>query len=122
MEELMQEFIKQQKKTNRIHTIMLIVCMAACVGVFLVVAYVSSVLVPILNDVSKSVETLTTTLETNLASLQVISDSIVNQNVVGGLAEGIEKIQGIDIDTLNSAIKDLQDVVAPLAKTVNFFR
>lgn len=38
------------------------------------------------------------------------------------VAEAIEKIDTIDIDTLNKAIEDLADVVEPLAKVSNFFK
>ena len=118
----MEEFIKEQKKHNKIQTIMLLVCMLCCIGMFAAVAYTAATIIPVVGEISAAVSDLSKTLETNLESLQIISDSIVNQNVVGGLADGIQKINDIDIDTLNSAIRDLQDVVAPLAKTVNFFR
>lgn len=118
----MEEFIHEQKKHNRRQSIMMFICMLCCVGMFAAVAYTATVIIPVIGEISVAVDNLSKTLETNLESLQIISDSIVNQNVVGGLADGIQKINEIDIDTLNSAIKDLQDVVAPLAKTVNFFR
>lgn len=38
-----------------------------------------------------------------------------------GIGEALEKIDTLDIDTLNSAIEDLADVVEPLAKFFNKF-
>ena len=37
------------------------------------------------------------------------------------VTEAIEKLDTIDIETLNKAIQDLADVVEPLAKVSNFF-
>lgn len=118
----MDEFILEQKKHNKRQFIMMMVCMICCIGMFAAVAFTAFTIIPVVGEISIAVSDLSTTLETNLESLQVISDSIVNENVVGGLADGIQKINDIDIETLNSAIKDLQDIVAPLAKTVSFFR
>ena len=41
-----------------------------------------------------------------------------SQNVV---SEAMEKLDTIDIETLNKAIQDLSDIVAPLAKVSKFF-
>lgn len=118
----MEEFILEQKKHNKRQFIMMMVCMICCIGMFVAVAFTAFTIIPVVGDISVAVNDLATSLEANLETLQTISDSIVNENLVGGLADGVERISSIDIDTLNSAIKDLQDVVAPLAKTVNFFR
>jgi len=118
----MEEFIIEQKKHNKIVIIILLVCMVCCIGMFVAVAYTAFTIIPVVGEISLAVNDLSSELETNLESMKIISDSIVNQNVVGGLADGIQKINDIDIDTLNSAIKDLKDIVAPLANTVKFFR
>ena len=35
--------------------------------------------------------------------------------------DALSKVNAIDFDSLNKAIKDLSDVIAPLAKFVNLF-
>ena len=37
------------------------------------------------------------------------------------VAEALAKLGGIDFETLNQAIRDLADVVEPLARLTNFF-
>ena len=49
----------------------------------------------------------------NVNTLTTESQSVV--------AEAMEKLDTIDINTLNKAIQDLADVVEPLAKVSNFF-
>ena len=47
-------------------------------------------------------------------------DSLVSSSQ-SGVEQALEKINAIDIETLNQAIEDLSDVVAPLAKLINRF-
>ena len=53
------------------------------------------------------------TMVANMGTLAAESQNIV--------AEAMKKLDAIDIDSLNSAIQDLADIVAPLAKISNIF-
>ncbi len=85
---------------------------------------------------------LMTELETNLASLEgsienldVISGQLADSDLQGmvenvnelavssqkNIGDAVQKLDAIDFDTLNKAIKDLAAVVEPLAKFFNVF-
>lgn len=53
------------------------------------------------------------TMVENVNTLTAQSQTVVS--------EAMEKLDTIDIDTLNKAINDLSDVVEPLARVTNFF-
>ena len=101
-------------------------CVAGIFAIFLVSALI---LVPkvtkILGDVEKTVasadaavESLSKTAnelaEADLAGLITSTETLVEESSQG-VAQAIGKISDIDIDSLNSAISDLESVVGPLA-------
>lgn len=59
-------------------------------------------------------------LLTNVDSLVTNVDTLVTTNQ-DGLVETLDKINAIDFNTLNKAIKDLAAVIDPLAKFFNVF-
>lgn len=67
-----------------------------------------------LNDISKQLSSADLAgLVENVDRMAVTSEK--------GVQEALEKIQSIDIDELNGAIKGLSDVVSPFAKFMNRF-
>lgn len=70
-----------------------------------------------------------------ISDLELVSQQMADANLGGiaqdvsglvqssqtGLEEALGKIKAIDLETLNKAIQDLSDVVAPLARLVNKF-
>ena len=80
------------------------------------------------NDMTGQAETIMDNLETvtqaladaKLGSMVENVNALTkeSQNVV---SEAMEKLDTIDIETLNKAIQDLSDIVAPLAKVSKFF-
>ena len=76
-----------------------------------------------------NLETVTTELaESDLIGMVQNVDSLV-ENVDGlvstsqaGVEQAIEKINGIDFDALNDAIKDLSSVIEPIAKFFKTFK
>ena len=60
------------------------------------------------------------TLLTNVDSLVTNVDTLVTTNQ-DGLVEAMNKINAIDFEALNKAIRDLSAIVEPLAKFFNVF-
>ncbi len=89
--------------------------------------------VTVLENTNKAVVTAQDSLEKvdeQLDSIKVMTDSITqtseNMNTMvednaEELTEAVKKMQGIDFEGLNTAIKDLQDAVKPMAKMMRAF-
>ncbi len=131
LERMMEQLIEteeERKRYARKQFYMLAVMAACTVAVFFLVflAYVS--LVPKLKTSAEEIETAT-------KELRVISRQLSEADLAGlvkhvdqmavtseeGVKEALEKIESIDIDELNHAIKSLSDVVSPLAKLMGRF-
>ena len=95
-----------------------------------VICVVSAVLVPktlraldrvdgTLSGVDSLVKTAEAALDTANAAADNANRLVANN--ADAVAEAMEKFNSVDFDSLNRAIKDLADVVAPLAKVSNFF-
>lgn len=76
-----------------------------------------------------NLETVTTELaESDLSGMVENMDALVNNvdGLVGtsqaGVEQTMEKINAIDFEALNDAIKDLSDVIEPIAKFFNTFK
>lgn len=130
--------VKQQMKLARLQCVFSAAA-AVCCAVLLIVVLS---FVPKLISVVETTETLAARANTVLTDLeQVTSDlaqadlaqmvgnvtDLADQSREGvamakdGVALAVEKIDAIDIDTLNQAIRDFSDVVEPLAKFFNIF-
>lgn len=112
----------------------LLLCARIGVGLLaalLVVACVASaVLIP---KTLRTIERVDTTLagidslvETADAALNAANAAADSANKLvadnaDAVAEAMEKFNSVDFDSLNKAIKDLADIVEPLAKVSNFF-
>ena len=68
-----------------------------------------------------NMETVTQTLADADLGGMVENVNTLTTDSQSAVTEAIEKLDAIDIDTLNKAIRDLSDVVEPLAKVSNFF-
>lgn len=74
-------------------------------------------------DTLAGVESLTRTAETALTTANAAADNanrLVADNA-DAVAEAMEKFNSVDFDSLNRAVKDLADIVAPLARVSNLF-
>ena len=98
-------------------------------GIFLIFLVVAIMFVPkvtkILNDVEKTVaaadeavvslsKTADELAQADIAGLISSTEALVKDSSVG-VTQAISKMDDIDIDGLNSAIRDLESVVGPLA-------
>jgi len=128
MLELLQQIEKssrQQARNARFQTILALVAAAFCIGVFVLVFN----FLPQLDAVVSQMQTVLGNLEKTtqeLSSLDLSSmmdgiDTLVSSGQEG-LQQTMEKLNTLDIETLNKAIKDLAAVVEPLAKVSNMFK
>ena len=133
------DLLEQMEKENRKQ-----VAYARLQFVFSVIAAICCILLllagvkvlPQLQEAALQAETVLTNLETvttELAQADLIGmvenvDALVTNvdGLVGTSQEGVEqtmaKINAIDFDALNDAIKDLSDVIEPIAKFFNTFK
>ena len=133
------DLLEQMEKANRKQ-----VAYARLQFVFSVIAAICCILLllagvkvlPQLQEAVLQAETVLTNLETvttDLAQADLIGmvenvDALVTNvdGLVGTSQEGVEqtmaKINAIDFDALNDAIKDLSDVIEPIAKFFNTFK
>ena len=86
-------------------------------------------------DVAAQVNNMTGQAEIIMDNMETVTQTLADADLGGmvenvntlttdsqsAVTEAIEKLDAIDIDTLNKAIRDLSDVVEPLAKVSNFF-
>ena len=130
--------VKQQLKLARMQCIFSAAA-AVCCAVLLIVALC---FVPKLLSVVETTEILAARANTVLSDLELVTSDLARADLAqmvdnvteladqsgegvamakDGVALAVEKIDAIDIDTLNQAIRDFSDVVEPLAKFFNIF-
>ena len=132
--ELMEQIHASLEKQNRhakwqlIFTVALVVC---CVGLALMVFD----LLPKVQALIPQVESLTQQIEVTLTDLQGITKQLAEARLKGmvenvdqlvgssqtAVEQTMEKMNSIDLTTLNKAIKDLAAVIEPMAKFFNMF-
>lgn len=101
---------------------------AASIVILGIVLYVAATLLPRANTTFDNLELVMGNLDTITSELAEtdINGMInnVNQLVTSSqqdVENALSKVNSIDFDALNKAIRDLSDVIAPLAKFVNLF-
>ena len=109
---------RRQLLHARLQTIFSIVCAVFC-GILLLKLLQ---FIPQLEDLIAQAEILLRDLDTVTKSLSQLDLSQMIKNIndlvttsQSGVEEALEKINEIDFDTLNQAVKDLSNVVKPLA-------
>lgn len=116
---------RQQAKYARWQCIFSVAAAVCCVGLFVLVYH----LMP-------EVRSLTGQMETVLANLELVTDQLAGMDLgsmvrnvddlVVTTQEGVEQtmnqLNAINFEELNRAIRNLSDVVEPLAKFFNTFR
>ena len=96
---------------------------AASVCVLVIVIFCAAVLLPRVLHTLDQMDVVMTELETisgdiartDISGMLEHVDSLV-QTSEEGMVEAMEKISGLDIESLNEAIRDLQTVVEPMAR------
>ncbi len=133
---------KKQERLAKLQCILTGVAAACCLGVFVLVC----ALMPRVYGLAEQTETVLTDLEAVTGQLEGQMNGILTnleeatkelaQADLAGMVENVDtlattsqsavehatkKLDIIDLDTLNKAIKDLADVVEPLARFFNVF-
>lgn len=117
-----------QEKYARKQYIMSQITAAASIEILGIVLYVAVTLLPRANATFDNLELV-------MGNLQVITSELADTDIDGminnvnrlvtssqqDVEDALSKVNAIDFDSLNKAIKDLSDVIAPLAKFVNLF-
>lgn len=127
MQALMEKIEKsnrQQVNFARIQCIFSVVAAVCCLLLLLTVAKI----VPDIRELSGEISDIAAQAETVLTNLETVSDELAAADLEGLVtdvdslvASSLEKISAIDIETLNKAIKDLAEVIEPLAKVASIF-
>lgn len=123
-----EENTSRQKRYAKWECIMSIMMALSCVILVGLAYWASKDIIPVVQDSLVAVEEVT-------ADLAVIADQLIDADLAGlvkhvdqmavtsekGVEQALEKINAMDIDTLNQAIQALHDVVEPLAKLTRIF-
>lgn len=127
MQALMEKIEKsnrQQVNFARIQCVFSVVAAVCCLLLLLTVAKI----VPDIRELSGEISGIAAQAETVLTNLETVSDELAAADLEGLVtdvdslvASSLEKISTIDIETLNKAIKDLAEVIEPLAKVASIF-
>ena len=133
------ELLQQMEKSNRkqvtcarLQLVFSLIAAVCCVALLLV----GIKILPQLQEATAQAETVLQNLETvttelaqadlsgmveNIDALVTNVDGLVGTSQAG-VEETMKKINGIDFDALNNAIKDLANVIEPIAKFFNTFK
>lgn len=116
---------RKQLVYSRIQCAFCLIAAACCAVLLLTVLK----LVPQLQALTEQADIVMTNLETVTEELTKLDLEAMVENIdslvgtsQGAVSSAIEKLEQIDIDTLNEAISDLSDVIEPLAKIANRFK
>ena len=138
MNQEMQLFMEKLEKSNRqqamfarIQCIFSVVAAVCCLLLLLTVAKI----VPDVKELSGEIAGVAVQAETVLTNLETVTNELaaadlealvtdVNSLVTSsqaGVESALGKLNAIDMETLNKAIRDLAEVVEPLARMANIF-
>jgi len=120
-----ESLLKYAKSTRN----MAIVCAVCCFLTMAVIAISSLMIVPQLISILSNVETAVESVNNQLEEISRIDfngmasniDSLVTSSEQN-ITKAMDNFNNIDFDSLNSAIKDLADVVAPLRRLTSIFQ
>ena len=119
---------KYAKKQGRVVALAALFCVAIMIGVGILVLSVLPKIVTLLDQAN----TIAVQADDVMKDLNVVTKQLAQADITGmiddvgslvveseeSINEAMQKVNAMDIDGLNKAIKDLGDVVEPLAKMV----
>lgn len=129
--ELLIELVKEQKKASRRSLISAIALVAICLIFAGAILIIVPKIVSTLNNAYKAIDSVQTVVANADKAITSVEQSLtgidemvknVDKVVVDNseaVTKTVEKVSNIDIAALNKSIKDLADIIEPLAK---FFR
>ena len=117
--EKLEESARVQQHCAKRQTLLMTIAAAACVGILLLVGILFSQMQPVVQSLSTAAQDLTA-LSQQLAQVDIQSTvNGLNETMASAqqsLTRGAAKLEQLDIETLNAAIRDLSEVVSPLAR------
>ena len=122
---------QQQARFARLQCLFSLIAALCCAGVL----YLIWSLMPQITLIGEQAEVTLANLQTTLTNLEMITEELAEADLgsmvdnvdslvtssQNGVEQAMKKLNSIDFDTLNKAIKNLSDVVEPLAKFFNVF-
>ncbi len=117
--------LKYQKLSFMMSTLSAVFMLAVLVIVIILANYIVPKVDTIYNRSLTSLKNMETiTQELNEAHLGETVRNINNLtlNATGDLSQAMEKLNSIDLETLNDSIQSLHDIIEPLAKMFNVLR
>lgn len=129
--QLLQQLVESNRKQLRCARIQCIFTVASALFCLLLLLSVVRIL-PQIHELADQISRLSSQAETVLSNLETVSDELAQADIGGmvdnvdslaqtsqnGIRQALEKVNAIDINTLNKAIEDLAKVVSPLADLV----
>lgn len=129
--DLLVELLKEQKKAGRRSRITMVALVAICLMLGISVLVIVPRLNATLNNAYEAIDNIQTvvanadgaigSVEKSLTGIDEMVKNVdkVVVNNTDSVSKTVDRISKIDIDSLNKSIKDLSDIIAPMAK---FFR
>ncbi|RHP31226.1 hypothetical protein [Lachnotalea sp. AF33-28] len=119
----MEEANRKQEEYARKQYRMTVIMASACVGVLILAVLCVIVLLPRVNTIMNDLEVSMTGVKTAAGQLENMDleklfadlDSLVSSSEES-MSQAMEKLDAIDMDTLNEAIQDLANIVRPLSR------
>ena len=134
LQQLLEQLERSNRKQLRCARIQCIFTVAAAVFCLLLLVTATRI-VPQVQELAGRISDITAQAEVVLNNLEVVTEQLAQADIAGmvsdvdtlvsgsqqGVEQALEKINAIDITTLNKAIQDLSSIVAPLAKLIGRF-
>lgn len=119
----MEETSRKQLRFARIQCLFSIIAALCCAVILIIVLR----MIPVLQGFAQQADVILSNLEAltdHLAQID-LKQTVDNLNTLmtagqTGVAEAIEKLNAIDIETLNGAIEDLAEIIKPLADAMKW--
>ena len=119
----MEETSRKQLRFARIQCLFSIIAALCCAVILIIVLR----MIPVLQGFAQQADVILSNLEAltdHLAQID-LKQTVENLNTLmtagqTGVAEAIEKLNAIDIETLNGAIEDLAEIIKPLADAIKW--
>lgn len=125
--ELLAELLKEQKRGLMSEKVAAIAGVLLCLLLLIAVAALVPRLLGVLRQADQTLSQVQLTVDQAQQSLQKIdtlvqnTDSIVVENT-GAVAEAMQKLNQVDLESLNSSISSLSTILEPLAAFLGRFR
>lgn len=134
LQPLLEQLERSNRKQLRCARIQCIFTVAAAIFCLLLLVTATRI-VPQVQELAGRISDITAQAEVVLNNLEVVTEQLAQADIAGmvsdvdtlvsgsqqGVEQALEKINAIDITTLNKAIQDLSSIVTPLAKLIGRF-